>query len=128
VVLSLVVTVGAGLAATSGRAGPQPEIQAELLGPVGLPLLAALCCYLGLVLSVCVYGAWSFSEYRQLRRRLEDPKPPSPFRHPSRLVTIIGTSHSELSEYGRRVRVTGFVVTVAGFLVAVLAVVLVNAS
>jgi hypothetical protein len=127
-VLSLVVTVFAVLDATSGSERPQPEISADLFGPVGLPLLAVFACYLGLVLSTCLYGGWSVSEYRQVRRRLEDPKPPSPFRHPSRLVTIIGTSHDELSEYGQRVRVTGVLLTVAGFLVAVLLVVFVNAG
>ena len=80
---------------------------------VGIPLLAAAAFWIGMILSLCLYGAWSFSKYRQVRGRLYDPKPPSPFRHPSRLVTILGTSNDELSDYGKRVRVTGWVLLAA---------------
>jgi hypothetical protein len=49
--------------------------------------------------SLALYGVWSVAEYRALGRRLENPKPPSPFAHPSRLVSILGTKGDELREY-----------------------------
>jgi len=88
--------------------GSVQPAQADLLGPVGLPLLAGAGFWVGMILSLCLYGVWSFSQYRQLRRRLPDPTPPSPFTHPSRLVTILGTDSDGVPEYGRRVRVTGW--------------------
>jgi hypothetical protein len=88
-------------------------VQADLLGPVGLPLLAGGGFWVGMILSLCLYSIWSLTQYRQLRRRLHKPAPPNPFKHPSRLVTILGTDNNELSEYGRRVRVTGWAFVIA---------------
>jgi hypothetical protein len=126
--LSMVVLVFALLNTTSGFGGPPQDIQADLLGPIGLPLIAAFGSWVGMVLSLCLYGVWSFTEYQQLRRRLPDPKPPSPFRHPSRLVTILGTDDGELSEYGQRVRRTGWVFAIAAGMTALVVYLLYTAS
>ncbi|MFB6176764.1 MAG: hypothetical protein ABEI99_06400 [Halobaculum sp.] len=48
-------------------------VQADLVGLVGLPLLAGAAFCVGMILSACLYGVWSFSQYRQLRRRLHSP-------------------------------------------------------
>jgi hypothetical protein len=96
------------------------SVQADLLGPIGLPLLAGAGFWAGMILSLCLYGVWSVSRYRRLRRRLREPTPPSPFTHPSRLVTILGTESDELPEYGRRVRVTGWTFLIATGMTAVL--------
>ena len=126
--LSMVALVF-GLLNTSGEfGGPPQEIQAELLGPVGLPMIAAFCFWVGMILSLCLYSVWSFTEYQQLRRRLPDPKPPSPFRQPSRLVTILGTEDSDLSEYGQRVRRTGWALMIAAGMTAALVHLLYTAS
>jgi hypothetical protein len=82
-------------------------VQANILGPVGIPLLTGFSFWVGMIFSLCLYGIWSFTQYRQLRRRLPKPRPPSPFRHPSRLVSILETDSEELPEYGQRVRLTG---------------------
>jgi len=103
-------------------------VQADLLGPVGLPLLAGAGFWVGMILSLYLYGVQSFSRYRRLRRRLPEPRPPSPFRHPSRLVTILGTASDELPEYGRRVRVTGWSFLIASGMTAVLVQLLYTAS
>ncbi|WP_324666212.1 DUF3592 domain-containing protein [Haloarcula sediminis] len=94
--------------------------QTDILGPVGLPLLAGFGFWVGMVLSLCLYGVWSFTQYRQLRRRLHQPTPPSPFKHPSRLVTILGTDSDELPEYGRRVRTTGWAFVIAAGMTAII--------
>jgi hypothetical protein len=103
-------------------------VQAGLLGPVGIPLLAGFCFWVGMILSLCLYGVWSFTQYRNLRRRLHQPAPPSPFRHPSQLVTILGTDSEELPTYGRRVRVTGWTFLIAAGMTAVLVQLLYTAS
>jgi hypothetical protein len=125
---SMIALVFSVLSATRGLEGPQPEVQTDLFGPVGLSALAALVFYIGTIVSVCLYGLWSFSEYRQLRRGLDEPKPPSPFRHPSRLATVLGGDHDELNEYGRQVRLTGFVFGIVLFLTAILAYVVYTAG
>lgn len=117
--LSLIVMVLSLLSTTRGLDGAPQDVQATLFGPVGVPVLAAVSCYLGLILSLCLYGSWSFMRYRRLRTRLQEPVPPSPFRHPSRLVTIIGTDGESLSTYGRRVRATGWAFLIAGILLGV---------
>jgi membrane protein implicated in regulation of membrane protease activity len=116
------------LSLTEGTESSVQPVQADLLGPVGLPLLAGLGFWVGMILSLCLYGVWSFTQYRQLRRRLHEPRPPSPFRHPSRLVTILGTASDELPEYGRRVRVTGWSFLIASGMTAVLVQLLYTAS
>jgi hypothetical protein len=120
--------VGLAFGILSLSGGSARSVQADLLGPVGLPLLAGAGFWVGMVLSLCLYGLQSFSRYRRLRRRLPEPKPPSPFRHPSRLVTILGTEGEELPEYGRRVRVTGWAFLVAIGMTAVLVQLLYTAS
>ncbi|KAA9396167.1 DUF3592 domain-containing protein [Haloarcula sp. CBA1130] len=126
--LSMVALVF-GLLNTPGEfGGPPQEIQAELLGPVGLPMLAGFSFWVGMILSLCLYGVWSFTEYQQLRRRLPEPKAPSPFRRPSRLVTILGTENSDLSEYGQRVRLTGWAIMMAAGMTATLVHLLYTAS
>lgn len=112
--------VGLFFGVLSRSDGSAQSVQADLLGPVGLPLLAGAGFWVGMILSLGLYGVWSFSRYRQLRRRLPDPTPPSPFTHPSRLVTILGTESDGLPEYGRRVRVTGWVFLVATGMTAIL--------
>lgn len=126
--LSIVAVALGLLSASTGVGTPSESIQADPFGPIGLPLLAAAASWVGLILSVCLYGAWSLTEYRRLRRRLYEPKPPSPFRHPSRLVTILGTSNDELSDYGTRVRITGWALLVAVGLTGVLIDLLVTAG
>jgi hypothetical protein len=123
--LSMVGLFFGVLSLAEGSARP---VQADLLGPVGVPLLAALGFWVGMILSLCLYGVQSFSRYRRLRRRLPEPKPPSPFRHPSRLVTILGTEGDELPEYGRRVRVTGWAFLIATGMTAILVQLLYTAS
>lgn len=108
--LSMVGLTFGILSLAEGSAQP---VKADLIGPVGLPLLAAAGFWVGMILSLCLYGIQSYGRYRRLRRRLPEPRPPSPFRHPSRLVTILGTQDDELPEYGRRVRVTGWAFLIA---------------
>ena len=120
--------VGLAFGILSLSEGSTRPVEADLLGPVGLPLLAAAGFWVGMILSLCLYGLQSFSRYRRLRRRLSKPKPPSPFRHPSRLVTILGTEGDELPEYGRRVRVTGWAFLIATGMTAVLVQLLYTAS
>ena len=123
--LSMVGVAFGVLSLSEGSARP---VEADLLGPVGLPLLAAAAFWIGMILSLCLYGVQSFSRYRRLRRRLREPKPPSPFKHPSRLVTILGTDGDELPEYGRRVRVTGWAFLIATGMTAVIVQLLYTAS
>ena len=105
----------------------ESSVQVSVTNPVGFALLAALLSVLGFILGLILYGIWSFTEYRRLRERIPDPRPPSPFRHSSRLVTIL-YSRDELDPYGRRVKLTGLVFTLIGFLISVVAFVLVTAS
>lgn len=126
--LSLAASVLGLLNASDGLGTPTQIVQANLTGPVGLSVLTVGVSWVGLVFSLFLYGAWSFTEYRRLRRRLYDPKPPSPFRHPSRLVTILGTSNDALSGYGKRVRITGWTLLVAAGLTGILMYLLVTAS
>ena len=123
--LSMVGLAFGILSLSEGSARP---VEADLLGPVGLPLLAAAGFWVGMILSLCLYGVQSFSRYRRLRRRLPEPRPPSPFRHPSRLVTILGTEGDELPQYGRRVRLTGWAFLIAAGMTAVLVQLLYTAS
>jgi len=111
--LSMVGLVFGILSLPEGTESSVQPVQTNLVGPVGLPLLAAAGFWVGMILSLCLYGIWSFSRYRRLRRRLPEPRPPSPFRPPSRLVSILGTEGDELPEYGRRVRVTGWAFLIA---------------
>lgn len=123
--LSMVGLAFGILSLSEGSARP---VETDLLGPVGLPLLAAAGFWIVMILSLCLYSLQSFSRYRRLRRRLPEPRPPSPFRHPSRLVTILGTDGDELPKYGRRVRVTGWAFLIATGMTAVLVQLLYRAS
>ena len=123
--LSMVGLAFGILSLSEGSARP---VEADPLGPVGIPLLAAAGFWVGMILSLCLYGVQSFSRYRRLRRRLPEPRPPSPFRHPSRLVTILGTEGDELPQYGRRVRLTGWAFLIAAGMTAVLVQLLYTAS
>ena len=120
--------VGLAVGILSLSEGSAQPVEADLLGPVGVPLLAAAGFWLGMILSLCLYGVQSFSRYRRLRRRLSEPRPPSPFRHPSRLVSILGTESEALPEYGRRVRVTGWAFLIAAAMTVILVRVLYAAS
>lgn len=122
--VSLVAFVAAVLNATGGIEGSAASLQAAPFGPVGLSALAAAASFDRLLCGVCLYGVWSFTGYRRLRTRIRGELPPNPFRHPSRLVTILRTRHDDLSEYGRRVRLTGFAFVTAWVLLFVLAEVL----
>ncbi|WP_080510804.1 DUF3592 domain-containing protein [Halorubrum californiense] len=102
-------------------------VQVRLTDPVGFALLTAVLSILGFIVGLILYGSWSFTEYRRLRERMPDQRPPSPFRPPSRLITILYTRDG-LDAYGRRVKLTGFVFTVIGFLVGVIGFVLVTAG
>jgi hypothetical protein len=104
-----------------------PSLQVSMTNPAGFALLAALLSVLGFIFGLTLYGIWSFTEYRRLRERIPEPRPPSPFRHPSRLVSIMH-SRDDLDVYGHRVKLTGFVFTLLGFLIGVVAFVLVTAS
>jgi hypothetical protein len=103
------------------------SIQAGLTDLVGLTTLTAFMAALVFIAALVFYGIWSFTEYRRLRERIPEPRPPSPFRHPSRLVTILYTSDG-LDTYGRRVKLTGFVFVVTAVLAGVLVFLLVTAS
>lgn len=103
------------------------SVRAEPTDPAGIAVLAAAVAAIGLVLGLALYAVWSFTEYRRLRDRISEPRPPSPFRHPSRLVTILYTNDG-LDAYGRRVKLTGFALVVIAFLLAVFGRVLVAAS
>lgn len=103
------------------------SIEAGLTDLVGLTTLTAGIAALVCIGALVFYGIWSFTEYRRLRERIPEPRPPSPFRHPSRLVTILYTS-DDLDTYGRRVKLTGFVFIMAAFLVGVFVFILVTAA
>jgi len=119
--LSLVATVllAAGADSSSIRATPTE--------PVGVALVSAGVAGVASIAALALYGLWSFTEFRRLRERIPEPRPPSPFRHPSRLVTVLSTSDG-LDSYGRRVKLTGFAFAGAALLAAVFAFLLVTAS
>ncbi|MFC6960672.1 hypothetical protein ACFQJ8_00920 [Halocatena marina] len=72
-----------------------------------------------MIASLLLYSLWSFTEYRRLRERISEPRPPSPFKHPTRLVTIL-TTNDDLDDYGRRVKKTGFTFVLALFFIGAL--------
>ena len=118
-VLALVATVLLVAAAEDST------VDAELTDPTGIALLSVFAAMLLLIGSLLLYGLWSITEYRRLRGRIPEPRPPSPFTHPTRLVTILRTDDDSLDEYGRRVRKTGFTfVAIGACLVVVLSIIL----
>ncbi|SEW21813.1 DUF3592 domain-containing protein [Halobacterium jilantaiense] len=121
VLVSVLALVGILLAAGGGAPGASPTLESEPTDPAGLAVFG-LAGGLGLlVLGVVLYLTWSFGEYRRVRARVREPRPPSPFRHPSRLVTILGTDDDDLDAYGWRVKRTGFALAVLAVLGAVVA-------
>jgi len=107
------------LLGTESGSGTGSELQVTLLDPVGFLLGTAFLAVLVLLVSVLLYGVWSFTEYRRLRDRIPEPRPPSPFKHPTRLVTILLGNH-DLDTYGKCVQRTGFAFVVALFFIAVI--------
>lgn len=114
--LSLVGVVLVLLGTESGSGSGAASRQVGLSDPVGLLLGTAALAGLVLFVSVVLYGIWSFTEYRRLRDQIPEPRPPSPFKHPTRLVTIL-LGNYDLDTYGNRIQRTGFAFLVAVFLV-----------
>lgn len=112
--LSLVGVVLVLLGTESGSRSGAAQRQVGLSDPVGLLLGTAFLAALVLLVSVVLYGMWSFTEYRRLRDRIPEPRPPSPFKHPTRLVTIL-LGNYDLDTYGKRVQRTGFAFIAALF-------------
>ena len=106
------------LFATETGAREEPT-QVGLTDPIGFLLATAFFAAVTLIASICLYGIWSYTEYRRLRDRIPEPKPASPFRRPTRLVSILLTNDG-LDSYGTRVKRTGFAFVVALFLCGVL--------
>ena len=115
--IALTVVAVAAVGEPSDAESPPPEV--GVTDPAGLPVVGVALSWLGLVGALVLYGVWSFTEYRRVRARIRTPKPPSPFRHPSRLVTILGTGGGDLDDYGRRVKRTGFAFVLAASLAGV---------
>jgi hypothetical protein len=101
--------------------------QATLTDPAGLALVTAAVAWLGAIGALVLYDIWSFTEYRRLRERIPEPRPPSPFRHPSRLVTILYTDDN-LDTYGRRVKRTASVFAVTLFMTGMFLYILATAA
>ena len=91
----------------------------ELSDPIGVLFVTVFIAILLLIAAALLYGIWSFTEYRRLRERIPEPRPPSPFKHPTRLVTIL-LANDDLDTYGTRVKRTGFAFGVVIFLIGVL--------
>ncbi len=117
--LSLVGVVLAHIVSQSGSGGSPEHRQVDLLDPVGLLLVTAFLAVGVLIAGLLLYGIWSFTEYRRLRERIPEPRPPSPFKHPTRGITIL-LGNYDLDTYGKRVQRTGFAFVVALFLTGVL--------
>ena len=118
-VAAIALTVVAVAAVGEPSDAESAPTEVGLTDPAGLPLLGVALAWLGVVCGLVTYGVWSFTEYRRLRVRIRAPKPPSPFRHPSRLATILSTDGDDLNDYGRRVKSTGFAFVLAVFLAGV---------
>ena len=97
-------------------AGEPVDLTVGATDPIGMLLVAAALGAAVLTAGVGLYALWSFTEYRRLRDRIPEQRPPSPFRHPTRLVTMLFGNH-ELDSYGQRVKKTGFALVVLAFLV-----------
>jgi hypothetical protein len=100
--------------------GDTVQLQVGLTDPIGLLLGVGFLAAVTLVVSVLVYSVWSFTEYRRLRERIPEPRPPSPFKHPTRIVTIL-LGNYELDTYGRRVQRTGVAILIVLFFLGTLA-------
>jgi hypothetical protein len=115
-----VVSVAAVLLLEGSGRGYPVHLQVELTDPVGILLGTAFLSVIALVVAIALYTLWSFTEYRRLRERIPEPRPPSPFKHPARLVTIC-IGNYELDAYGKRIQKTGVAFLAVLFFVGVLA-------
>ncbi|WP_247010729.1 DUF3592 domain-containing protein [Halorientalis litorea] len=120
VIPASMVGVAGVLLVTGAGSGSPVNVQVGLTDPVGLLLGIFLLAVTTLFVSMVLYSVWSFSEYRRLRERIPEPRPPSPFKHPTRLVTIC-IGNYELDAYGKRIQKTGFAFLVVFFVVGALA-------
>lgn len=118
VVASLVGVVLILLVLGAGSDGT-PQRAVGFTDPLGFLLGVAFLAALGLITSLLLYGVWSYTEYRRLRERIPEPRPPSPFTRPTRLVTIL-LANDALDDYGRRVKLTGTAFVIGLFFVGVL--------
>lgn len=102
------------LSTESGSGSGSAQWRVGLSNPIGVLFGTAFLAEFVLLVSVVLYGIWSFTEYRRLRDRIPEPRPPSPFKHPTRLVTI-PMGNYDLDSYGKRVQRTSFAFIVALF-------------
>lgn len=123
--VSVVALVGVLLAASGGSAGESPTLDLAPTDPRAFPVIGLGIGLALLVAGLVVYIVWSLGEYRRVRARVREPRPPSPFRHPSRLVTILGTSDDDLDPYGWQVKRTGFALVALAIVCLVIAEILV---
>lgn len=114
-----VIGIAVLLVASDSGGGSGSPRQVGLTDPIGVLLGALMLAAAALLVSLSLYCLWSFTEYRRLRERIPEPRPPSPFRHPSRLVTVL-LGNYDLDDYGKRVQRTGFALLVTGGLVGAL--------
>jgi hypothetical protein len=98
--------------------GPEP-LSSGAADPLGLAVLGLLGSLGALALSTLCHGLLSVRTYRRTRRRLSEPRPPSPFRRPPRLVSVLVADEDELGEYRRQVKAAGGWLAVDLFLSAV---------
>ncbi|MGQ4557390.1 DUF3592 domain-containing protein [Halobellus sp. GM3] len=119
-----IVGVAVLLLLSGAGSGDPVYLQVGLSDPIGVLLGIALLAAVTVVVSVLLYSIWSFTEYRRLRDRIPEPRPPSPFTHPTRLVTILIGNH-ELETYGQRIQKTGVAFLVVLFFLGGLAQILI---
>lgn len=116
--LSLVGTAAILFISQLGTEATPERQEVGLMDPVGLLLATAVIASGLLLLAILLYAIWSFTEYRRLRERISEPRPPSPFKHPTRLVTIL-LGNYELDTYGKRIQRTGFAFLLVGILTVI---------
>lgn len=104
--------------------GALHQRQVGFTDPFGFLLGTAFVVVCAVIAALGLYTLWSFTEYRRLRDRIPDSRPPSPFTHPTRLVTILLGTY-DLDPYGKRVRRTCVALLAALLLAGVLGEVLV---
>jgi len=124
VIPASMLSVAAILLLAESGSGEPVHLQVGLTDPVGILLGIAFLAAITLIIAVLLYSVWSFTEYRRLRERIPEPRPPSPFKHPTRLVTIC-LGNYELDAYGKRVQKTGVAFVVMVFFLGALAQILV---
>ncbi|MGQ3330469.1 DUF3592 domain-containing protein [Halorubrum sp. FL23] len=115
-----VVSVAALLIFSVSGSDYPVNLQVELTDPAGVLLGIVFLAAITLVIAVLLYSVWSFTEYKRLRERIPEPRPPSPFTHLTRLVTIC-IGNYELDAYGKRIQKTGVAFLVALFFLGALA-------